>query len=43
PRAPIMEVPGSATVITRKMMDDMQSRSLCDALRLAPGVTTSGC
>lgn len=42
-RTPIMQVPGSATVITRKMMDDMQSRSLCDALRLAPGVTTSGC
>lgn len=42
-RTPIMQVPGSATVITRKMMDDFQSRSLCDALRLAPGVTTSGC
>lgn len=42
-QTPIMQVPGSATVITRKMMDDVQSRSLCDALRLAPGVTTSGC
>lgn len=42
-RTPIMQVPGSASVITRKMMDDLQSRSLCDALRLAPGVTTSGC
>ena len=42
-RTPIMQVPGSTTVITRKMMDDFQSRSLCDALRLAPGVTTSGC
>lgn len=40
---PIMQTPGSASVITRKMMDDFQSRSLCDALRLAPGVTTSGC
>jgi outer membrane receptor for ferric coprogen and ferric-rhodotorulic acid len=40
---PIMQVPGSASVVTRKMMDDFQSRSLCDALRLAPGVTTSGC
>ncbi|MFO1104454.1 MAG: TonB-dependent receptor [Methylocystis sp.] len=40
---PIMQVPGSASVITRKMMDDFQSRSLCDSLRLAPGVSTSGC
>lgn len=42
-RVPIMQVPGSATVITRKMMDDFQSRNLCDALRLAPGVTGGGC
>jgi outer membrane receptor for ferric coprogen and ferric-rhodotorulic acid len=42
-RTPIMNVPGSATVITRKMMDDFQSRSLCDALRMAPGVTVGGC
>jgi outer membrane receptor for ferric coprogen and ferric-rhodotorulic acid len=40
---PVMQVPGSASVITRKMMDDFQSRSLCDALRLAPGVSASGC
>ncbi|MGD9543179.1 MAG: TonB-dependent receptor plug domain-containing protein [Methylocystis sp.] len=40
---PVMQVPGSTSVITRKMMDDFQSRNLCDALRLAPGVTTSGC
>lgn len=42
-RAAVMDVPGSTTVITRKMMDDFQSRSLCDALRMAPGVTTLGC
>ncbi|MGD9657265.1 MAG: TonB-dependent receptor plug domain-containing protein [Methylocystis sp.] len=42
-RTPIMQVPGSVSVVTRKMMDDFQSRNLCDALRLAPGVTTSGC
>lgn len=40
---PVMQVPGSTSVITRKMMDDFQSRDLCGALRLAPGVTTSGC
>ena len=38
-----MDVPGSTTVITRKMMDDFQSRNLCDALRMAPGVTVGGC
>lgn len=42
-KTPVMDVPGSTTVITRKMMDDFQSRSLCDALRLAPGVTGGGC
>jgi outer membrane receptor for ferric coprogen and ferric-rhodotorulic acid len=40
---PVMQVPGSTSVITRKMMDDFQSRNLCDALRLAPGVSASGC
>ena len=40
---PVMHVPGSTSVITRKMMDDFQSRDLCGALRLAPGVTASGC
>jgi outer membrane receptor for ferric coprogen and ferric-rhodotorulic acid len=38
-----MQVPGSTSVITRKMMDDFQSRNLCDALRLAPGVSGGGC
>jgi outer membrane receptor for ferric coprogen and ferric-rhodotorulic acid len=39
----VMQVPGSTSVITRKMMDDFQSRNLCDALRLAPGVSGGGC
>jgi outer membrane receptor for ferric coprogen and ferric-rhodotorulic acid len=42
-KIPVMEYPGSATVITRKMMDDFQARSVCDALRLAPAVAASGC
>lgn len=42
-KTPTMQVPGSTTVITRQMMDDVQARSLCDALRMAPGVTTGGC
>jgi outer membrane receptor for ferric coprogen and ferric-rhodotorulic acid len=40
---PVMQAPGSTSVITRKMMDDFQTRDLCGALRLAPGVTASGC
>ncbi|HEY8125684.1 MAG TPA: TonB-dependent receptor plug domain-containing protein [Methylocystis sp.] len=40
---PVMQVPGSTSVITRKMMNDFQSRNLCDALRLAPGVSGGGC
>jgi outer membrane receptor protein involved in Fe transport len=42
-KTPAAQVPGSTSVITRKMMDDVQARSLCDALRIAPGVSTSGC
>ena len=42
-KTPIRDYPGSATVITRKMMDDIQARSVCDALRLAPGVFVGGC
>lgn len=42
-KIPVGEYPGSATVITRKIMDDFQARSVCDALRLAPGVSVSGC
>lgn len=42
-KTPVRDYPGSATVITRKMMDDMQARSVCDALRFAPGVSVGGC
>jgi outer membrane receptor for ferric coprogen and ferric-rhodotorulic acid len=42
-KIPLRDYPGSATVITRQMMDDIQARSLCDALRLAPGVTVGNC
>jgi outer membrane receptor protein involved in Fe transport len=42
-KTPAAQVPGSTSVITRKMMDDVQARSLCDALRVAPGVSTGGC
>lgn len=38
----VMDVPGSVTVISRKVMDDQQSRSVADALRNAPGVTDGG-
>ncbi|QGM98723.1 Plug domain-containing protein [Methylocystis parvus] len=40
-KVPVMQYPGSTTVITRKMMDDFQTRSVCDALLMAPGVTAS--
>lgn len=42
-KTPLREYPGSATVITRKMMDDIQANNLCDALRFAPGVVAGGC
>ncbi len=42
-KVPIRRVPGSATVITRKMMDDFQANTICDALHFAPGVIASGC
>jgi outer membrane receptor for ferric coprogen and ferric-rhodotorulic acid len=40
-KIPNQNYPGSETVITRKMMDDFQVRSVCGALLLAPGVTAS--
>lgn len=40
-KIPVQNYPGSVTVVTRKMMDDFQARSVCDALLLAPGVTAS--
>jgi outer membrane receptor for ferric coprogen and ferric-rhodotorulic acid len=39
---PIMEVPGSATVVSRKLMDDQQAITLGDALRNVSGVTVRG-
>ncbi|WP_442753643.1 TonB-dependent receptor [Methylocystis sp. JAN1] len=40
-KVPVQNYPGSTTVITRKMMDDFQTRSVCQAALLAPGVTGS--
>lgn len=37
-----MDVPGGVTVVSRKFMDDIQARSLSDALRYAPGVQIMG-
>jgi outer membrane receptor for ferric coprogen and ferric-rhodotorulic acid len=39
---PIMELPGSATVVSRKLMDDQQAITLGDALRNVSGVTVRG-
>jgi outer membrane receptor for monomeric catechols len=38
-RKPIMEVPGSATVINRQILDDQQATTLGQALRNVSGVT----
>ena len=38
-RVPIMEVPGSATVINRQILDDQQATTLGEALRNVSGVT----
>ncbi|ATQ68493.1 MULTISPECIES: TonB-dependent receptor plug domain-containing protein [Methylosinus] len=35
----VMEIPGSVSVVSRKLMDDTQATSLGDALRFVPGVT----
>jgi outer membrane receptor for monomeric catechols len=39
---PIMQIPGSATVLSREILDDQNARSLRDALRGAAGVTVTG-
>jgi outer membrane receptor for ferric coprogen and ferric-rhodotorulic acid len=39
---PIMEIPGSVTVISRQVMDDQQAITLGDALRNVSGVTVIG-
>ncbi len=36
---PIMEIPGSVTVVSRQLMDDQQATTLGDALRNVSGVT----
>jgi catecholate siderophore receptor len=38
-RVPIMDVPGSATVINRQILDDQQATTLGQALRNVSGVT----
>ena len=38
-RVPIMEVPGSAVVINRQILDDQQVTTLGEALRNVSGVT----
>lgn len=38
-RVPIMEVPGSAVVINKQILDDQQVRTLGEALRNVSGVT----
>lgn len=36
---PVMEIPGSVTVVPRELMDDQQANTLGQALRYVPGVT----
>jgi len=38
-RIPVMQVPGSVTVVPRQLMDDQQDITLCQALRNVSGVT----
>jgi outer membrane receptor for Fe3+-dicitrate len=38
----VMEIPGSVTVVSRKLMDDVQATSIGDALRYVPGVQVMG-
>jgi outer membrane receptor for monomeric catechols len=38
-QVPIMEIPGSVTVVPRRVMDDQGSTTLCGALRNVSGVT----
>lgn len=37
-RVPVMEIPGSVTVVPRSLMDDQQATTLGQALRNVPGV-----
>ncbi len=36
---PVMEIPGSAIVVPRQIIDDQQANSLCGALRNVSGVS----
>lgn len=38
-KVPIMQIPGSAVVVPRKVMDDQQNITVCDALRNVSGVS----
>jgi outer membrane receptor for ferric coprogen and ferric-rhodotorulic acid len=37
-QVPVMQVPGSVTVVPRRLMDDTQATTLGEALRYVPGV-----
>jgi len=37
-RVPVMQIPGSVTVVPRSLMDDQQATTLGQALRNVPGV-----
>ncbi len=37
-RVPVMQIPGSVTVVPRSLMDDQQATTLGEALRYVPGV-----
>jgi outer membrane receptor for ferric coprogen and ferric-rhodotorulic acid len=37
-RVPVMNIPGSVTVVPRSLMDDQQATTLGEALRNVPGV-----
>lgn len=41
-KRPVMEIPGSVTVVSRKFMDDIQATTIGDALRFVPGVQSMG-
>ena len=41
-KQPVVNIPGSITVMSRQVLDDLQARTLGDALRSAAGVTVIG-
>lgn len=41
-RHSVMDIPGSVTVIPRKVIDDQQARTISDVLRNSAGVTVLG-